>query len=385
MQSGGGELSRERIVPYECGECSEKFFSYKNYKNHMTDHIMSAEEVEQRVMVSNVYQCTACAREFKDKSLLTKHFNMEHAKIARLTGDRKQRKSPIKVGAISETFESPSKREMRAVDISYRRSSYEYTNSHPHQVTGSELKGRFACPDCLREFLNPTALEGHVNKYKNKKLYCCSFCEKKFHFRTSWKRHEECHKSERQVWQCDSCTMTFTQKVNLKRHKEGNKNPCGTGNRLMSMRLYRDRTTLHCLKPVSSASLARYAASDEEEEEDELEEEEEEEEDRGPETKPSTPEPSTTSIDNSHIQKGEAFYACSVCDKLFTYRSLWSRHEKEHHTSKSFDCSVCGTKFTRQYYLARHRKMCLSRMNAQSSDSHRITTRPEQRFGGKSR
>lgn len=179
--------------------------------------------------------------------------------------------------------------------------------------------------------------------------------------------------------------MTFTQKVNLKRHKEGNKNPCGTGNRLMSMRLYRDRTTLHCLKPVSSASLARYAASDEEEEEDELEEEEEEEEDRGPETKPSTPEPSTTSIDNSHIQKGEAFYACSVCDKLFTYRSLWSRHEKEHHTSKSFDCSVCGTKFTRQYYLARHRKMCLSRMNAQSSDSHRITTRPEQRFGGKSR
>ena len=44
---------------------------------------MAAEEVEQRVMVSNVYQCTACAREFKDKSLLTKHFNMEHAKIAR--------------------------------------------------------------------------------------------------------------------------------------------------------------------------------------------------------------------------------------------------------------------------------------------------------------
>ena len=128
MQTGGGDLSRERIVPYECGECSEKFFSYKNYKNHMTgmyvpqlspfmfanvfvkvllkvmnvapritiqtravlvlncffsDHIMAAEEVEQRVMVSNVYQCTACAREFKDKSLLTKHFNMEHAKIAR--------------------------------------------------------------------------------------------------------------------------------------------------------------------------------------------------------------------------------------------------------------------------------------------------------------
>lgn len=44
---------------------------------------MAAEEVEQRVMASNVYQCTACAREFKDKSQLTKHFNMEHSKVSR--------------------------------------------------------------------------------------------------------------------------------------------------------------------------------------------------------------------------------------------------------------------------------------------------------------
>ena len=39
--------------------------------------------MEQRVMASNVYQCTACAREFKDKSQLTKHFNMEHSKVSR--------------------------------------------------------------------------------------------------------------------------------------------------------------------------------------------------------------------------------------------------------------------------------------------------------------
>ena len=47
----------------------------------------------------------------------------------------------------------------------------------------------------------------------------------------------------------------------------------------------------------------------------------------------STPETAiTSSIDNTHNLKGDVLYKCSTCDKLFTYRSLWSRHEKEHHT-----------------------------------------------------
>ena len=29
------DLSQDPIVPYECERCAEKFFSYKNYKNHM--------------------------------------------------------------------------------------------------------------------------------------------------------------------------------------------------------------------------------------------------------------------------------------------------------------------------------------------------------------
>ena len=149
----------------------------------------------------------------------------------------------------------------------------------------------------------------------------------------------------------------------------------------MNMRMYRDRTPVHCLKPVTNGTLMRYNGSDEEEEE-ELEEEEEEDE-RGDNAKPDTPEPTAMSVDNSHIQKGEAVYACSVCDKQFTYRSLWSRHEKEHHTSKTFDCSVCGTKFTRQYYLVRHRRVCLSRMNAQSNESHKICVPDLKKYGVK--
>eukprot|EP00116_Pleurobrachia_bachei_P012224 sb/3472486/ len=96
-------------------------------------------------------------------------------------------------------------------------------------------------------------------------------------------------------------------------------------------------------------------------EQEEVEEEEEEEDERG-ETKANTVEPNT--IDNSHIQKGEAFYACSICNKLFTYRSLWSRHEKEHYTSKNFICNFCGTKFTRQFYLVRHRRVCVAAREA---------------------
>eukprot|EP00116_Pleurobrachia_bachei_P013837 sb/3474099/ len=58
------------------------------------------------------------------------------------------------------------------------------------------------------------------------------------------------------------------------------------------------------------------------------------------------------------IGKGITVHECTICNKVFTYRSLFTRHLKSHSTDNSFKCHTCGTVFKRQYYLAKHRKVC---------------------------
>jgi len=228
----------------------------------------------------------------------------------------------------------------------------------------------------------------HEEKYAGKKNYKCTSCEKCFHYRTSWIRHEECHKTERKVWPCDTCDMTFTQKVNLKRHKEGNKNPCngefregglyksnhgefkvwtesqhrGTGEQGGTELRKKDqcnRTQRRQSNQALNEVYSNMRDNESEDEDDDLLDDEVEDDKQATSDNAEDNTTTNSSINNDHIQKGVSLYACNYCGKVFHYRSLWTRHEKEHLSShKSFQCHICGTKFTRQFYLSKHRKVC---------------------------
>eukprot|EP00116_Pleurobrachia_bachei_P009348 sb/3469610/ len=47
-------------APYECERCSDKFFTYRDYKHHMTDHIISDQDVDQRSNSPNPAMFTVC-------------------------------------------------------------------------------------------------------------------------------------------------------------------------------------------------------------------------------------------------------------------------------------------------------------------------------------
>ena len=44
--------------------------------------------------------------------------------------------------------------------------------------------------------------------------------------------------------------------------------------------------------------------------------------------------------------KGITVHECTICEKVFTYRSLWTRHLKSHSTDNSFKCHVCQKVWT---------------------------------------
>ena len=59
--------------------------------------------------------------------------------------------------------------------------------------------------------------------HSDEKPYSCTYCDKKFKGRESWKRHEKTHTGEK-TYSCPLCGKKFMWAVELTRHK--NKNNC---------------------------------------------------------------------------------------------------------------------------------------------------------------
>ncbi|XP_061759562.1 zinc finger protein 135-like isoform X2 [Nerophis ophidion] len=61
-----------------------------------------------------------------------------------------------------------------------------------------------------------------------------------------------------------------------------------------------------------------------------------------------------TQTDKKLSKKKKEPVTCSVCAKIFTQKSLLTRHMKTHKGEKTFSCSVCGAKFTLKSSMVRH-------------------------------
>ena len=47
-------------------------------------------------------------------------------------------------------------------------------------------------------------------------------------------------------------------------------------------------------------------------------------------------------------------FRCNLCDKIFSYKSLLSRHMRSHTGEKPFQCEICSRAFKQQVHLDQH-------------------------------
>ena len=187
------EMQNHREYVAQCGTCSRKFSTKKNYEMHMLQ--ASCDRSKRK----RDKQCDQCDMRFRRKHDLDCHIEARHSD--------KQYQCELCPKVVK----------------SYRRLKYHKMEQHSEE--------KHVCATCHYRFVRKESLEAHTQagvcvsrteRQKESKRngdFKCTIddCGKKYSTKTHLKRHIMTHTNER-PHQCEDCGMAFTQAGSLKEH-----------------------------------------------------------------------------------------------------------------------------------------------------------------------
>lgn len=236
-----------------------------------------------------------------------------------------------------------------------------------HEVIHSGVKPH-RCDLCPKAYMRTNDLEHHKSvvhqngsaESPRPSSLLCDFCGKEFKCRSQLAVHIQTHTGERPHL-CDICGRKFARQYQLKRHKllvhaNGANGPgselldlpfpCGVcGKRLYSEELLATHTRTHTAERPHRCNLCLRSFQ------------------------------RATCLKQHHVRvhlkvKGhetqrrtgrrtdeDKMFPCSICGKVFRFRSLLASHSLIHSEMRPFACDFCSRSFRRHSHLKRHRQV----------------------------
>ncbi|CAC5381027.1 KRAB [Mytilus coruscus] len=184
---------------FQCDQCPKRFFKQAHLKRHIMTH-----------STVRCYQCSYCAKAYKDPDTLRKHIRFIH-KTAEEDGNRKEYPCPF----CDKVFYSNGHR---------KRHLIKHTGERP-----------FKCEECGKGFTEKRSLQNHQRIHSGERPYSCKICGKAFIQLSHLNRHTFLHTQIRfrlkfklqshldshegvYRYQCKICNKGFLEKTKLNRH-----------------------------------------------------------------------------------------------------------------------------------------------------------------------
>ncbi|KAM7406260.1 hypothetical protein PAMP_000648 [Pampus punctatissimus] len=136
-------------------------------------------------IVDRPYTCSVCSKNFRIKSILTRHMKMH-------TGEK-----PYSCSVCGKSF----------IQRSYLRT---HMNSHSGQKP-------YTCSFCGRGFTQVGNMNAHMRIHTGEKPHSCAECGKHFREKADLIKHTIIHTGEK-PYSCTVCSMKFSAQSNLTRH-----------------------------------------------------------------------------------------------------------------------------------------------------------------------
>ncbi|KAI8124146.1 Zinc finger protein 208 [Lucilia cuprina] len=278
-------------------------------------------------------ECDLCQENFKDLTLLRKHFISEHPKqkcyvtcCQRKLVQRVQIVEHIRYHLDPNTFKCNI---CGNVFLTSRNLNYHMHDKH----TDEGQKRSFECSICQKAFTKKGALKKHMEIHDTDQTYKCSQCEKGFSTEQRRKIHERnVHNADRV---CDQCGKTLHGVAALKQHMlehagvKKPKWPCDQCNaELTSHSSLKRHKTVHETSKVYACDECGKIA------------------------------PTQMSL-QSHIRyshKLERKFKCTICDKAFKVPHVLREHMATHTGEDLYQCPHCPQTFKVNANMHHHRK-----------------------------
>nr|XP_054759954.1 zinc finger protein 93-like [Lytechinus pictus] len=195
----------DRPRPYKCRHCGMKFRQYNQRKYHEQE----AHEGK------GTYQCPQCSQRFATRCNLDTHLK-KHNPIRPFQCQLCDR-SFASANALSNhqgehTGAKPYK--CTVCDRGFR--TQKLMGKHRTRMHGKREK-RFACSFCDKRFMERSSWRNHERRHKGIRPHVCLVCGKGFSSKDSMVVHQRIHTGE-MPFQCDKCGKSFRNNHNLTAH-----------------------------------------------------------------------------------------------------------------------------------------------------------------------
>ena len=269
------------------------------------------------------YACAICKKEFHGSIPLVKHFELRHRSLNKKTSvsnkivvinlrndkqrDSSKKQTNKKCNELDNLSINEKEFESKSKDIKKNDGKVEIDIVDDEKLKTSSNKEKdkivYKCSYCEKKFKAKCKKQEHDRVHTGEKPYSCKYCNKKFAKCGVKNEHEKIHTGDK-PYSCKFCDKKFTQLGHIRRHEM-----IHTGE-----------------KPFGCSFCTRKFIT-----------------------------PKAQKIHEMN-HTGEKPFSCSYCDKKFITSSQLNCHERTHTGEKPYACSFCEKKFAQITVAKNHMK-----------------------------